>query len=782
MYHKLIYSILTCINCRLLGPLERFIRRLNESLLQETKIKSIGNTVTILNGNSVKEIEEGEYNELKQAESAVGLTVEYIYHNDKEIEIRTSLEAIVNNLTFEYRICNKYINTIESFCNKLPMQNLFLVLSLIIFTLVLGSLAYLATKFSLPKKKTAGEERYIVDSYSILGPKKDSWELGSSIPNNILTDFDDKGTLYVNAKASITGKFSKKVSDILNNNPPFFSYDFIIDEYVDSETTDYEYKPWNCLSNFNLVNFKQEYLTPVDSKHIGKVHTDSIEYEYYCHPGTTGDRYVIPHSDSSLGSAEPSSPRTIESDIQNNKIVTDDEFENNQQYCLQSLLNLYNESHNKTISCFPIKVQTDFKYNNIETNVKDKYSAPELESQNSNIEPDFNESEYIDMYSDSGKRNKPFTKLSRTKYSPLYSRPKFELSRSTTSLISNHDQDPLIFFDLYDYLSLLDLNDRLDSLEILSHEYTDDVSQVTKLIEFEILNLCTTSNEAEIQDTAKKLQYIFSTEYNGDNPSIPKIIQMYSNSFKSHLDKLIGLLQTQFGETIVLLICDYLSFADNNKITIETYNYCLEAIFESIESNIDCCKILSNSACIIVCALDFKMLEYTFFQIFNQIFTNRTLQMNKLIAALSSLKYYICFNKKNILEELAANPMENKVECCGYKLLNLLASNSANILQLAQKYKIKKKSQISKYHKSLAGKSNTNPLILELIDTYLVIIEIFLNNDQVPSAVQYEFLSSFITRIYTELKPIVEQDTRTLDPPLLKELQVYFELSNSQLR
>ena len=146
--------------------------------------------------------------------------------------------------------------------------------------------------------------------------------------------------------------------------------------------------------------------------------------------------------------------------------------------------------------------------------------------------------------------------------------------------------------------------------------------------------------------------------------------------------------------------------------------------------------------------------------------------------ALKCLKYYICFNKSSIIDELTANPMENKVKCCGYQLVRLLLSNILKIICISQRSNIPKLvTSDLKYSNSESTNTSTDPLILELIDTYLVIVEIFLNNDKIPSAIQYELLSSFITKIYTQIKPFVENDLRTLDPPILKELQIHFDLT-----
>lgn len=151
---------------------------------------------------------------------------------------------------------------------------------------------------------------------------------------------------------------------------------------------------------------------------------------------------------------------------------------------------------------------------------------------------------------------------------------------------------------------------------------------------------------------------------------------------------------------------------------------------------------------------------------------------SKQITALKCLKYYICFNKLSIIDELTANPMENKVKCCGYQLVNLLLSNTLKIIRISRRSNIPKNMTTNpKNTNSPTINTSIDPLILELIDTYLVIVEIFLNNDKIPSAIQYELLSSFITKIYTQIKPFVESDSRTLDPPILKELQIHFDLT-----
>ncbi|CUM56639.1 unnamed protein product [Debaryomyces tyrocola] len=794
----LIYKIFDYISLKLLGRIEKFIKDLNARLLRESNIKLIANsdnTETTLLNNIIHTTEDIEREYLLDTDlDAIAYDVDHGNTYYTEEDGMNLFDGFFENSPGDNTWCCLSI----SGYNNVPIQNIFTALSLAVFTVLFGSLMYFVIEYLIPRKLSAGKLDYTSWNSSLqngLHAQRDDLSVSALIdtyasrPNS---QSNSKFLVHVEANAQIPYSLSKQTGDLQLNNLNFLSYDFIIDDYMGGNLVD------------NMDELDVKYMAsemPVDKSNIAPIIKPKLKEVRYAskqvrseHEGSSSEtlfphnisqfEYICPHlEDSSLSSADSSSPQTIESDIQNNSIVTDDEFEIGQQNCLQNLLHLYNETHTTTIPCFPITIQS--RYNgdiscHERRDTKQRCSSQEETSQIT-TESDFNELEYIAMYEKCGynKRNiKPFTKLSRTKYSPLYNVPKFVLSQTTVPLISNENLDPSVFFDLYDYLSLLDISDRQESLRILSDKYHNNSQQVMKLIEFEILNLCSTSNEFEIQDIVKTLQYIISSEYDGDNPNISKIIQMYNNSLKRHIHDLLALLRTPFAEKIVVLLCDYLSFADNNKVDIETYNNCLETIIESTEFNKEAYKTISNSACIMVCALDFTMLPYTFFVIFDHIFMDEKYKPSKQITALKCLKYYICFNKLSIIDELTANPMENKVKCCGYQLVNLLLSNILKIICISRRSNIPKKVTSSpKYSNSASTNTNIDPLILELIDTYLVIVEIFLNNDKIPSAIQYELLSSFITKIYTQIKPFVENDLRTLDPPILKELQIHFDLT-----
>ncbi|CUM45987.1 uncharacterized protein AC631_01122 [Debaryomyces fabryi] len=776
---------------KLLNRIEKFIRNLNAKLLRESTIKRIGNDenveITLL--DCVTHTKEN----IKE-----GYLLDANFPTTIDNEIHGSIfytEYVVNAFesSFEKNLGDNEYYDLRILGYSNPTRNTLTVLSLVMLLVILGSVIYFITEYLIARKSCAAKIGY--NTWNMSLESKDQVQNECIYVSDLINTYSStlnyqantKFHAYVEANAQIPS-LGKQDSDILQNNLNFISYDFIIDEYMD---------------NMDEMNAKYTISGSIDKKFIQypiikpklkevqstpkqpRLHHAELSSEELYSNNKARFEYIRPHLESSsMLSEDPSPPQTLKSDIQNNSIITDDEFERSQQNCLQNLLHLYNETHVGTIPCFPITVQAKYNKDGAFHEVHEithKYSSKEGTSQVTS-DSEFSESEYIATYEKGGydKRNiKPFAKLSRTKYSPLYSAPKFELSRTTIPLVSNKEHNPSIFFDLYHYLGFLDIDDRLKSLDILSHEYNNDHQLVIQLIELEILNLCSTSNEFEMQDTVKKLQYIITREYDGDNPNISKIIEIYSNSLKRHIHELTALLKTPFAEIIVVLLCDYLSFAEDNKIDIETYNHCLGTIIESTVYNKEFYRSISNSACIVVCALDCTMLPHTLFVIFDHIFMEeKHKQPEKQITALRCLKYYICFNKLSIIEELTTNPMENKFNCCGYQLINLLLSSIPKIIRISSKSSIPYKLIPNQKHRNLpSSNENIDPLILELIDTYLAIVEIFLNNDKIPSAIQYELLSSFITKIYTQIKPIVECDRRTLDPPILKELQIHFDLN-----
>lgn len=353
-----------------------------------------------------------------------------------------------------------------------------------------------------------------------------------------------------------------------------------------------------------------------------------------------------------------------------------------------------------------------------------------------------------------------------TNFCNLETAQKHELDNNIIKILVNKDTDPYTYFKIEQSFENEETTKMLESLEILAFQYGENPQDVDKLVRFELSNLCFTSFKTEKDDTIWKLRYILSTNYDGDDESIAGVILIYKRLIKEYLENLIGLLQYKSGILVIELLRDYLSFADNNLIDLRTYNRCLGAMINALTVHPLHVDSLSTSVFVITCALDVSSAPKTFRYIFKEVLGKESSHLVCICAAVASLKYYFCFNKAKIISELTKFPNQNKINTCAYQLVKCLFTN---IKAIVERWKLEEAGSSQRVGNT--GRNRRSTLTSELVQLYLVVVKIFLENEEIPSFIQYDLLTTFISRIYSHVVQVLCEDRITLEPPILKELQ-----------
>ncbi|CCE85824.1 Piso0_005459 [Millerozyma farinosa CBS 7064] len=368
--------------------------------------------------------------------------------------------------------------------------------------------------------------------------------------------------------------------------------------------------------------------------------------------------------------------------------------------------------------------------------------------------------------SEFGKSDKFPTNEKIMNFCNLKSAQKYELDNSINKILVNKDNDPYTYFETSQSFANEENTKMLESLEILAFQYGENPQDVDKLVRFELSNLCFSPFKIEKDDTIWKLRYILSTNYDGNDENITGVIEVYKRFIKEYLDNLIGLLKFKSGISVIELLRDYLSFADNNMIDLKTYNRCLGAMIDALTIHPLHVDSLSTSVFVIICALDVSSAPKTFKYIFKEVLGKESSHLGCICVAVASLKYYFCFNKAEIISELTTFPNQNKINTCAYQLVKCIFTNSKAIVE---RWKLKKEESSGRMVNTEKNRRGTLPS--EFVQLYLVVVKIFLESEEIPSFIQYDLLTTFISRIYSQVVQVLCEGSITLEPPILKELQ-----------
>lgn len=313
---------------------------------------------------------------------------------------------------------------------------------------------------------------------------------------------------------------------------------------------------------------------------------------------------------------------------------------------------------------------------------------------------------------------------------------------------------------------------KLDDLEILLKDYAASESLGKLIIQLEILQLFNTDSRSN--ELIHKIRFLLSTDFRPHNTLMIEIVQIYRLCLEQYLLKLIELIseeRLEFSQSLLLLIRDFLTYKNPLKISLHDFKEYLRGLLNHVNNNEALNDSLSSCITSAIISIDYELLSQTFFGLFNDIFSTKS-NINQQIIFMKGIKYYICFNRSLIISELAENPNANKIKTSGYLLIQLFAKNIDNGIESARRESNKKRFNARKNKCAIVK----NPLMLEIVELYLVFIEIILNDDKVPTPIQYEMLTNFLSPIYSKLKNALEYTNYCLEPPILKELQVNIHL------
>ncbi|CUM68489.1 uncharacterized protein PRCAT00006214001 [Priceomyces carsonii] len=336
-----------------------------------------------------------------------------------------------------------------------------------------------------------------------------------------------------------------------------------------------------------------------------------------------------------------------------------------------------------------------------------------------------------------------------------------ECSKSS-EYFDNEPQNAINFAELDDYLtSMIEDFDRSDSLvENRIEEQLESIKREDENL-FSIIII---------------FRFILSNDVKDDQIALKEIFRMHkylTGQYMPDFLKMINKDKQSFTKSLLLLIRDYLTFLESNEVSALEYKVYLKSLLNLLGLDDKMNSMLSECLYEIVIALDTRMLERIFFPIVEEI-KNERFDYKTYEVLMGCLKYYLCFNKVIVTEQLIDHPEENKIKTCGYQIILHVNQLIAKIVEHIKAPRITR--IFHSDHKRLKIPASHNSLIQELTDTYLVIVEVFINNDKVPPSIQYELLTTFITQTYKQIQILVETDTRVLDPPILRELQISYDI------
>ncbi|KAK6456337.1 uncharacterized protein RJT20DRAFT_128192 [Scheffersomyces xylosifermentans] len=342
---------------------------------------------------------------------------------------------------------------------------------------------------------------------------------------------------------------------------------------------------------------------------------------------------------------------------------------------------------------------------------------------------------------------------------------KFQLNPKFIRLLRNSDRQDthLEYFD-----SLLPYSDNFQGEEDL--EEWIEKSATREECESEVQLIFDQEQTTELKvKIIERVRFLITREFQEVNVKFSEKLIMYMSlidEYKANFMELLNKGDSVIVHYVVLLIRDYLTYGDSNKINVEDFNKYINALLDA-SSNDDLNKngSITNSLFSIIVALDRRMLPNTFFCIFDQLFQEESLQKRKLIPMLQCLQYYLCFNRNLLVEEFS-NSDGNTTNTGAYLIIRILHGATSRTMQTCGKSNTKSFSpnytpQVEVLDSCLA---------FELLELYLIILEIFVKPKLIFSSTKSELLLNFINNIYEQLISLVDFDPRVLEPPILSEL------------
>lgn len=320
--------------------------------------------------------------------------------------------------------------------------------------------------------------------------------------------------------------------------------------------------------------------------------------------------------------------------------------------------------------------------------------------------------------------------------------------------------------DTDDQISLFDYFDT--SMLLLEHCF-DFESEYEKWVELlrnktELRKECRKifDDQSTIADKVKSieiLRFLVANDHDIRVSSLHKKKKKFERLIEEHISEFINVLYTGnyiVMRYVILLLRDYITNCKSNQIEIEDYNRIMTGLIEENYYNKALNEIIESSLFSIMVALHPSMLSATIFFIFNELLVDPILDLRKVKLMLQGIKFYICFNKDILIEQLNNAPEEEKIKTGVYQIMRCLC-NTTRIIS------------VDKQFKGGVSSITENSLQKEIIDFYLLILEVFIDSKSISKVQKIEFLDHFVTRAYSELQPLIHGDPRQLRKPSMQD-------------
>lgn len=360
---------------------------------------------------------------------------------------------------------------------------------------------------------------------------------------------------------------------------------------------------------------------------------------------------------------------------------------------------------------------------------------------------------------------KLFEKLNNSFYEIAMNKKKI---KSINQKKNNYDQssiiDPIDYLNKYQKEKSVTVSGHVKMVidELLNLKKKEKLRNIDK--EFSIFFYKLVNEKFKIF-LVQKIRYCLFLKNIQEKGTINVVVDRYIKLFEENiLNFLIFLVKTQnkLSNNIIFLIKDYLCFSNKKQIEKTKLKICVESLLKIVDDVEETNILVNKCLCVIVTNLDNSMLLHYFFSSFNDILKITKLNTRKIKIVFDCIKYYIIFKKNFLIKELVHDPTRNKLMCCGSQILRDLTKYLKKIDFVLKNIENK---SIHYGTQKFLNKNMSRFPESELIDVYLVIIEVFLNNDKISPSVQYELLVNYILNIYNHIVSIIKYETKVLNLP-----------------
>lgn len=705
----------------LLDHIENRINDFNNRLISESLVLTMTRVTTVT--HSV----QTTCSQLKEYTTSVGISDTI---TSEGVEQLTSDKGFTMSLSYILNGMGLHFNFLLSI----------LILVLLVSTVLFFSLEY----FSIEEEQTPDNESnksleddtmdrtsyYYDHSWtSILNPLHldftDSWKSNNpKLESGFDTGYVDQ---WMNEEVS-TNKNEHQNQNLFSSN-----------ELI-SPTTNFSESPlmWHMNSNENINMNKDKneltwedfkYSKPISSSHIVLENEQDYSAGTNFNPLDIDDSLFIshipvPHSETpqKMLTDENGVEKSIslEDDVKNNSIKFDPDQEKQVKKRLQDMIGCYNQSYTYAFSMKP-----SWRTNELEL----PRLSPQPKSDNDLSHP------FGEMHLGPEQTSNSVVES----YSPVSMSPSVRAIVTTASKLS-----PEEYFGINPETKELYWDDLLNMLlqESDNHSYLNN----------KIDNLVKIGKEDKIR-FVRLLRLLVSQDYEGNEKSIKETTIQSINIIQSKLLILMNMLyeeeEAEARSELMLLVRDIISYSGDKDIAAKDYIYCVKMCTKLLDSEFtqDVKQTISSSLVILVSALNASDFIKLYLPFWADTLTSNSYGLEAKRHALQYFKYYICFNKSNIIHDFTFNPTLNKIDCCGYKIIGAYKSNLSNLVN-----------------------TQDQGILDEIIEIYLIFVELLLNNQEIPIQIRYEILTNYISSSYTTLESMLKPCRRTIELPKLPEL------------